>query len=426
MGKFKIYGGTPLKGEVCVSPAKNAAVAIIPACVLADGPCIVDKIPNITDIDVELEILRGLGAVVKKLDDNTVEIDCTKINTIQCDVKNVRKLRASYYFMGALLGKYGKVSTAFPGGCPLGNRQKGLEGINYHIKGFEALGAKLTALNLTTGDITIEANELHGCTIILEFPSVGATINIMMAAVKAKGVTVIKKAAREPHVVAVANFLISMGANIKGAGTDEITIKGVETLRGATCEIIPDQIEAGTYMVMAAATKGDVVVKNILNKHMEAVTNTLSAMGVGIEEYAGEIRVYHKGPIQCTNVTTEPYPGFPTDMQAIMSTLLCVAEGVSHVSESVMGERFQYAEELKKMGANMKVDGKEATIMGVVELSGAHVVTSDLRAGAALVVAGLCAKGETYISEIHHIDRGYENLVEKIRALGGNIERIDG
>ncbi len=424
MDKFKIIGGTPLTGEVVVSPAKNAAVAIIPACVLADGPCIVDKIPDITDINVELEILRRLGATVEMLDDDTVRIDCTKINMVQCDTELVRKLRASYYFMGAMLGKYGKVSTAYPGGCPLGNRQKGIAGINYHIQGFESLGAKLTAHNYTTGEITIEASELKGNEIILEFPSVGATINIMMAAVKAEGTTVIRNAAREPHVTAVANFLIQMGAKIKNAGTDEITITGVASLRGANCEIIPDQIEAGTYMVMAAATGGDVIVKNIVKEHMDAVTNTLSIMGVGVEEYPGAIRVYKKGSVKSTNITTSPYPGFPTDMQAIMSALLCVSDGVSHVVETVMGERFQYAKELEKMGANIRVDGKEATITGVRELSGARVVTSDLRAGAALVIAGLCANGETYISEIEHIDRGYENLIDKIRALGGNIERI--
>ncbi|MBE7020694.1 MAG: UDP-N-acetylglucosamine 1-carboxyvinyltransferase [Ruminococcaceae bacterium] len=436
MDKYRIIGGTPLVGEVEISPSKNAAVAIIPACILADGPCIVDKIPDITDVEVEFDILRKLGATVDKLDDDTVKIDCTGINTVQCDIDLVRQMRASYYFMGAMLGKYKKISTAYPGGCPIGNRQEGLKGINYHVEAFEALGAKLTYHSYTTGEITFETPGLKGNEIILATPSVGATINIMLAAVKAEGTTVIKNAAREPHVTAVANFLIQMGANIKNAGTDVITIIGVNSLKGANCEIIPDQIEAGTYMIMAAATGGDIVVKNIVKEHMESLTKTLKIMGVGVEEAIENvvengiptvkeyIRVYKKGNIKGTVITTAPYPGFPTDLQSILATLLCISEGVSNIVEVVTGARFAYARELEKMGAKITVSEITATINGVRELSGANVVTTDLRAGAALVVAGLCANGETLISQIHYIDRGYENLVGKIRKLGGNIERI--
>ena len=416
MEKYVIHGGKVLNGSVTVSGAKNAAVAIIPAVVLCDEPCIIENVPMIRDIEILIKILSEMGAEIEFLDKNTVKLDCTKIHTTSCSYEYTSKMRASYYILGAMLSKYGQADIALPGGCNLGNRPMDL-----HIKGFEKLGA---TVEIKGGKIIARAEALKGNNVFLDTVSVGATINIMLAAVKAEGLTVIENAAKEPHIVDVANFLNSMGANVKGAGTDVIRIKGVEKLKATHYSVIPDQIEAGTYMVMAAATGGDVTVKNVIPKHMEPITAKLREMNVGVEINGDAIRIFKKGPLNKANVKTMPYPGFPTDMQPLIVTLLSLANGVSTVIENVWDSRFKYTEELKKMGAKISINGNVAIVVGVEALYGSPVLATDLRAGAAMLVAGLVAEGKTEIMDIYHIDRGYEKVVDKIEALGGTIRRI--
>ncbi len=416
MEKYIITGGKPLNGSVCISGAKNAAVAIVPAVILSDEPCIIENVPMIQDIEVQFKILTELGAKIELLDKNTVKIDCTGISTTTCSFELTSKMRASYYFMGALLSKYKHADIALPGGCNLGDRPMDL-----HIKGFEALGAKVETKG---GRIEAVASELIGNNVFLDTVSVGATMNIILASVKAQGTTTIENAAKEPHIVDLANFLNSMGAKIKGAGTDIIKIKGVDKLSGTRYAIIPDQIEAGTYMVMAAATKGDVTIQNVIPKHLEPISAKLEEMNVGVEEGGDYVRIFYKERFNKSTVKTMPYPGFPTDMQPIIATLLALSNGTSTVIETVWDSRYKYVSELKKMGAKINVNGNMAVIEGVESFSGAPVLATDLRAGAAMLIAGLSAEGTTEISEIYHIDRGYERVVEKIEGIGGTIRRV--
>ncbi len=418
MEKYVINGGFPLKGEVTVSGAKNVAVAMIPAALLSDTPCTLENVPDISDVRIMIDILKRMNVEVYYKAPGVLYIDSTNLNSTTVPYELASKMRASYYFLGALLGKYKKAEVALPGGCHLGNRP-----IDQHQKGFEALGVET---EVKGGAIVAEATELTGAPVFFDQVSVGATINVMLCACKAKGVTVIENVAKEPHIVDVANFLNSMGADIKGAGTDTIKITGVSELKGKEYTIIPDQIEAGTYMVMAAATKGDVLVKNVIPRHMDCVSAKLTEMGVGIEEGDDWIRVFYEKRPRKTMIKTLPYPGFPTDMQPIIATLLCVAEGTSTVTETIWDSRFKYTEELKKMGADITVSGKMAMINGVDELYSAPLTATDLRAGAAMVIAGLMAHGTTEIYEIRHVERGYEKIIEKIRKLGGNIEKVSG
>lgn len=414
--KFVINGGKALKGEVRISGAKNAAVAILPAVMLADSPCVIENLPNISDVAVILRVMRELGASVKSVNPTTVEIDPTHINSFVVTKEMAENMRASSYFMGALLGRMNRSRVAPPGGCNFGVRP-----IDQHIKGFEALGAKVTIEN---GMVDTKAMRLSGASIYLDVVSVGATINIMLAAVKAKGLTVIENAAREPHIVDLANFLNSMGANIMGAGTGMIKIRGVDTLRGCEYSIIPDQIEAGTYMAAAVATKGDVLVTNVTPKHLESIIAKLRESGAEIEEYDEAVRVKMSGRPKKCNVKTMPHPGFPTDMQPQMATVLAIAEGTSIVTEGVWDNRFRYVEQLTLMGADIQVDGKMAVVNGVKKLKSAPVKAVDLRAGAAMIIAGLMAEGTTEVEDIVYIDRGYENVVEKLSALGADIKRV--
>lgn len=418
MEKLVIEGGIPLRGEVVIGGAKNAAVAIMPAVVLADeGEFIIENLPFIEDIKCLEDILKSLGAKVENISDNAVKVNVEGIKDYRALSDAVKKMRASYYLLGSLLAKFGRAEVAFPGGCPIGVRP-----IDQHIKGFEAMGAKVT---IEHGIIKAETQDgLKGAHIYLDVVSVGATINIMLAATKAKGVTIIENAAKEPHVVDVANFLNSMGANVKGAGTDVIKVYGVDKLRACNYSVIPDQIEAGTYMVAAAATQGDVVLKNVIPKHLESITAKLLEMGVGVEEGEDTVRVYCDRKLKGINIKTLPYPGFPTDLQQPMSTLCTIAEGVSIINESIWEGRFKHCDELKRMGAKIKVEGRIAVIEGVQKLSGAEVVATDLRGGAALVVAGLVADGVTEVTNIIHIDRGYEKLEYKLQGLGAKIERV--
>lgn len=411
-----IHGQKRLKGEVTISGAKNAAVAILPAAILSDGYCIIENIPDILDISILKKILINLGAKIENVNNSSIRIDTASVNSYTATDKQIGSLRASYYLMGALLGRFKKAVVTFPGGCDFGVRP-----IDQHIKGFEALGAKV---EIEHGKVHISAGKLVGAPIYLDVVSVGATINIMLAAVKAEGITTIENAAKEPHIVDLANFLNAMGADIKGAGTDVIKIRGVRELKGGhTYTIIPDQIEAGTYMIAAAATRGNVLVKNIIPKHMESLTAKLQEMNVRVEEYDDSIRVFCKDKIQKVNIKTLPYPGFPTDLQPPITALLCKAEGTSTITEGVWDNRFQYVDELKRMGAKIKVEGRMAVIDGSVRLTGAPIRALDLRAGAAMVIAGLMAHGETVVSNIQYIDRGYEKLEEKLKALGADIER---
>jgi len=411
--KFIIKGGRRLHGEVEISGAKNAVVAIIPAVILADGPCILENVPNISDVSISLRILYEMGADIKMLSKNTVRIDATGITEPIVPYEMAKHMRASYYFLGTLLGKFGRARVSMPGGCYLGDRP-----IDQHLKAFTSLGSTCT---LDHGMIDIQSETLIGSQIYFDMVTVGATINTMLSAVKATGLTIIENAAKEPHIVDLANFLNSMGADIMGAGTDVIKIRGVKSLKGTTYAIIPDQIEAGTYMVAAAATRGDVLIKNIIPKHLESITAKLEKIGVNIEENDDSIRVSVDGPLVKTSIKTMPHPGFPTDMQPQISTLLCLAEGTSIVTEGIFDNRFRYVDELRRMGADISVDGKVAVIEGVGELMGAPVTAPDLRAGAALVIAGLAAKGVTEIEDIYHIERGYEDLVEKLQGLGAEI-----
>jgi UDP-N-acetylglucosamine 1-carboxyvinyltransferase len=416
LDKFLITGGNRLTGEVTISGAKNAAVAIIPAALLADGVCRIENIPNINDVTMIARILYEMGAEIKSINKSTLEIDPRHIQYPVASYDLVRHMRASYYLLGALLGRFSHAQVAMPGGCDFGVRP-----IDQHLKGFAALGATYT---LDNGMVNVTADKLIGNNIYLDVVSVGATVNIMLAAVKARGMTVIENAAKEPHIVDLANFLNSMGADVRGAGTDVIKIRGVEHLSGTTYSIIPDQIEAGTYMVAAAATKGNVLIKNVIPKHLESITAKLEEMGVTVEEFDDEIRISRDGPLNKCNIKTMPHPGFPTDMQPQIAVLLALANGTSIVNESVWDNRFRYVEELKRMGAQVSVDGKIAVFEGVEELTSAPVKATDLRAGAAMLIAGLAARGVTQLEDIYHIDRGYECIEEKLTALGADIKRI--
>ena len=407
MDKFVIHGGHRLTGEIEVSGAKNAAVALIPAVLLSDEPCVLENVPDISDVSISLQIMSEMGATVEYLTKTTVRISAAGLTNYCVPYESARKMRASYYFLGALLGRYGKARVSMPGGCPLGDRP-----IDQHLKAFAALGAKC---NIEHGMVDLVADQLTGNQIYLDVVSVGATMNAMLAAVRAKGLTVIENAAKEPHIVDLANFLNSMGAEIMGAGTDVIKIRGVERLHGAVYSVIPDQIEAGTFMIAAAATKGDVLVTNVIPKHLEPITSKMRKIGVNIEEFDDSVRVWVDGPLVRTNVKTMPHPGFPTDMQPQITTLLTLAEGTSIITEGVWEQRFRYVDELRRMGADISVDGKVAVVEGTGKLTGAPVKACDLRAGAALIVAGLAAHGVTEIEDIYHIERGYANLDAKLR-----------
>ena len=413
-----IQGGPPLHGEVAISGAKNAAVAIIPAALMVDGVCRLENLPQISDVEMLLTILRELGAGIRHIDKSTVEIDCTDVHFQDAPFELMRKIRASYYLIGAMLGRFGTAKTTMPGGCNFGGRP-----IDQHIKGMTALGASVLVEN---GFIYANAGEngLVGAKIYLDKVSVGATMNIMLAACMAKGKTVIENAAREPHIVDLANFLNSMGADIRGAGTDSIRINGVTRLHGGSYTIIPDQIEAGTFRCAAAATGGDVLVKNVIPRHLECISAKLRECGATVEEYGDAVLVRRTGRLRSTNIKTQPYPGFPTDMQPMMGVLLCLAEGTSVISEGIYDNRFKYMDELRRMGAEVQVDGRTAIIEGVGGFHGTNVRACDLRAGAAVVVAGLCAEGKTLVEDIHYIERGYEDFVGKLSGLGADIRRV--
>lgn len=416
MEKFVIKGGKKLKGKVRISGAKNAAVAVLPAVLLADSPCVIENLPEISDVSAICSCMAQLGAKVKYIDSSAVEIDPTGVNSFVVSKEMAKNMRASSYFLGALLGRLKRARVAPPGGCDFGVRP-----IDQHIKGFEALGAKVTIEN---GMVEARCQKLGGGSVYLDVVSVGATINIMLAAAKARGTTVIENAAREPHIVDLANFLNSMGANIMGAGTNVIKIRGVERLEGTTYSVIPDQIEAGTYLVAAAATRGDVTITDVIPKHLESIIAKLVETGAIVEQGDDEIRIHQKGRAKKCNVKTMPHPGFPTDMQPQMATLLAAAEGTSIVTECVWDNRFRYVEQLTLMGADIQVDGKTAVISGVEKLTSAPVRAVDLRAGAAMIIAGLMAEGVTEIENIQYIDRGYEKIVEKFSALGADIKRV--
>ncbi|SHE44047.1 UDP-N-acetylglucosamine 1-carboxyvinyltransferase [Alkalibacter saccharofermentans] len=416
MDRLIIEGGHPLNGEVTIAGAKNAALGLIPAVILSEGVCRLENLPNIKDVNRFIDILGRMGAKVERENGNTVIFDTENVEKFEMLDDETKKMRASYYLIGALLGRFKKVVIPFPGGCNIGVRP-----IDQHIKGFEALGAKVS---LEHGIISAEADELIGAPIYLDVVSVGATINIMLAAVKAKGVTVLENAAKEPHVVDVANFLNLMGANIKGAGTDVIKITGVQKMHGCEYMVIPDQIEAGTYMIAAAATKGDVLVKNVIPKHLESISAKLMEMGAEIIEHDDAVRVIGKEPLKAVNIKTLPYPGFPTDLQQPMAVLMCMAEGTGTITESIFENRFKYVDELIKMGAEILVNGRAAMINGRKKLSGTTLSATDLRAGAAMVIAGLVADGKTEVTELKHLDRGYENMERKLLDLGANIIRI--
>ncbi len=418
MTKYVIEGGHPLSGEINISGAKNAAVAILPAAILVEGVCRIENIPAISDVTLMLDILKELGADVKLINSSCVEINCTKLRTHKAPYDMVRTIRASYYLIGSLLGRFRKAQVALPGGCYFGVRP-----IDQHIKGFRALGADVEIQN---GFVVANSeNRLKGSSVYLDVVSVGATMNIMIAAALAEGMTVIENAAKEPHIVDLANFLNSMGADISGAGTDVIKVRGVEKMTGGTYTIIPDQIEAGTYMVAAAATGGELLIKNVIPKHLECITAKLVEMGVEVNEYDDAVLVRRTGSLRRTNIKTLPYPGFPTDMQPQTAVLLSLAEGMSVITESVWDNRFRYVEELKRMGANIQVDGKVAMIEGCGHLNGAPVKACDLRAGAAMVIAGLAANGITEVEDINYIERGYEEIVKKLRNVGAKIARVE-
>ena len=417
MKKYVIRGGNPLHGEVEISGAKNAAVGILPASLLVNGVCHIENVPGISDVNLILSMLRELGASVRVLNRTTVELDCTHVNSQNVPYKLARKIRASYYLIGALLGRYGQAEVPLPGGCDLGDRP-----IDLHIKGFKAMGAEVVVEN---GVVRAKAKggRLKGASVYLDIVSVGATMNIMLAAALADGTTVIENAAKEPHIVDLANFLNSMGAQIRGAGTDIIKVYGVDSLRGSEYSIIPDQIEAGTYMAAVAAAGGEVRIKNVIPKHLDCITAKLLEMGVGVEE-DGDSVIIRRDPetrMTKTNVKTLPYPGFPTDMQPQIATALCLASGTSILTENVWDNRYRYCDELRRMGANIQVDGKIAVVEGVEKLKGAPVCACDLRAGAAMVIAGLSAEGVTSVEDIHFIERGYDNFVGKLQSLGADI-----
>jgi len=413
---YEVWGGQPLYGEIPISGAKNAAVAIIPAALLVDGVCRIENMPKIRDVTLMLEILQELGARVRLLDDTTIEIDARHVRNIKAPYDLVRRIRASCYFIGAMLSRFGAAQVPPPGGCDFGVRP-----IDQHIKGFEALGA---TVEVKGGFVRASApNGLVGSTVYLDVVSVGATVNIMLAAVLAPGMTVLENPAKEPHIVDLANFLNAMGADVKGAGTDVIKIRGVQQLTGGVYSIIPDQIEAGTYMAAVTATGGEVVLKSVIPKHLDGISAKLMEIGAEIEEQGDALLVRRTGKLHRANVKTQPYPGFPTDMQPQILAVLSLAKGTSVITESVWDNRYRYVDELTHMGAQIQVDGKVAVVEGVGHLSGAPVHACDLRAGAALVVAALAATGVTEIDGIHHIERGYENMVEKLQGVGAGIAR---
>ena len=418
LDKYVIKGGTVLHGEVEVSGAKNAAVAIIPAALMVNGVCRIENVPQISDTDMLLTILTDLGAKVNYINKSTVDVDCTQVRYQDAPYDLMRKIRASYYLIGAMLGRFGNAKTTMPGGCNFGSRP-----IDQHIKGMTALGADV---DVRDGFVYAEAigGRLHGAKVYLDKVSVGATMNIMLAATLAQGRTIIENAAREPHIVDLANFLNSMGADVRGAGTDTIKINGVDSLHGGTYTIIPDQIEAGTYMVAAAATGGEVLVKNVIPKHLECISAKLRETGTIVQEYEDSVLVKGAKTLRKANVKTLPYPGFPTDMQPPMGALLCLAKGTSVITEGIYDNRFKYMNELSKMGAGVQVDGRVAVIDGSSNLTGANVKACDLRAGAAMVIAGMCANGTTVVEDIHFIERGYENFVGKLNALGADIQIV--
>ena len=418
MERLIISGGKRLEGSVDINGAKNAAVAILPAAIMAsNGKCIIDNVPDIEDVHCLERILRTLGCNVKKIDNNTLEIDSTDLNNCDACTDDVRRMRASYYFIGALLSRFKRARVELPGGCPIGVRP-----IDQHIKGFEALGAQVS---IEHGAVNVKADRLIGANIFFDVVSVGATINVMIAATLAEGLTTLENVAKEPHVVDVANFLNTMGANIKGAGTDVIRIKGVKELKGCSYSVIPDQIEAGTFMIATVATKGDVTIKNVIPKHLESITAKLTEMGAIIKEGDDSIRVTVDGALKGVNIKTTPYPGFPTDIQQPMAALLSVVPSRSLIAESIWENRHKHIDELKKMGANIKVEGRVAIIDGVKKLTGAVVKATDLRAGAAMVIAGLIAEGTTEITSIEHIDRGYPHIEDKFKVLGADIKRVE-
>ncbi|MEG2119095.1 MAG: UDP-N-acetylglucosamine 1-carboxyvinyltransferase [Pseudoflavonifractor sp.] len=418
MTKYVIRGGKPLHGEIEISGAKNAAVAIIPAALLVDGCCRIENIPQISDVTLILTILQELGADVRTVNRTTVDVDCSHIRNAKVPQELARQIRASYYLIGALLGRFGSAQVPPPGGCDFGGRP-----IDQHIKGFVAMGAEV---NVGGGYINARAKSgrLVGTQVYMDMVSVGATMNVMLAATLAEGLTVIENAAKEPHVVDVANFLNSMGADIMGAGTDVIKIKGVARLKGGSYSISPDQIEAGTYMAAVAAAGGEVLIKIVIPKHLECITAKLVEMGVEVEDHDDAVLVRRTGPLQRTNVKTLPYPGFPTDMQPQVAAVLCLAEGTSVLTEGVWDNRYRYVDEFRRMGAQIQVDGKVAVIEGVKELTGAPIRACDLRAGAAMVIAGLAASGTTEVDSIHHIERGYEDLVRKLSNVGADIRVV--
>ena len=419
MTKYIVQGGHPLFGEVRISGAKNAAVAIIPAALLVDGVCRIENIPQISDVTALLKILDQLGANVRFLNRSSVEIDCRHISTTQVSQELAHKIRASYYLIGALLGRFGEAEVSMPGGCNFG----GVRPIDQHVKGFVAMGAEVREGDFICAKAA--GGRMKGANIYLDVVSVGATMNIMMAAVLAEGTTVIENAAKEPHIVDLANFLNSLGADVKGAGTDTIRIFGVDKLHGGSYAIIPDQIEAGTYMAAVAACGGQVLVRGIIPKHMDCITAKLQEMGVQVEEQDDTLLVRRSGKLHRANVKTLPYPGFPTDMQPQITVALCLAEGTSMVTEGVWDNRYRYVGELTRMGAQIRVEGRSAVVEGVDHLNAASVQAYDLRAGAAMVIAALAAEGTSEVSNVHYIERGYEDIIEKLRSIGAQIESVE-
>ena len=418
MAQYVIHGGKPLQGTVNISGAKNAAVAILPAALLVNGVCRVENVPDISDIQLFFDMLTRMGATVRMINKTTFELDCSAIHTTSVPHELASKIRASYYLVGALLGRFGKATVAMPGGCDFGVRP-----IDQHIKGFHAMGADVQVIS---GDIVASASQpLHGGRIYLDIVSVGATMNIMLAAVLAQGTTIIENAAKEPHIVDLANFLNAMGASVSGAGTDVIKVRGIRHLRGGSYSIIPDQIEAGTYMAAVAAVGGSVLIQNVIPKHLECISSKLREMGVRVVDQGDAVLVESQGRLQKAKVKTMPYPGFPTDMQPQIAVCMALAQGTSVITEGVWDNRFRYIGELRRMGANVQVDGKVAVIEGTEKLRGCPVKACDLRAGAAMVIAGLAAEGTTTISDIKYVERGYENITEKLQALGADFHRVE-
>lgn len=417
MEQYVIKGGTPLKGEVEIGGAKNAALAILAAAIMTEDTVTIDNVPDVSDTNVLLQAMQEIGVSVERVGRHTLKINSKQVSGYRVEYEYINKIRASYYLLGALLGRFHNAEVALPGGCPIGSRP-----IDQHLKGFRALGAKV---DISHGMIRANAENLRGSHIYMDVVTVGATINIMMAAALSSGKTIIENAAKEPHVVDLANFLNSMGANIKGAGTDVIRIRGVERLHGTEYSVIPDQIEAGTFMMAAAITKGDVLIKSVIPKHLESISAKLIEIGCKVTEYDDSVRVSSDGNLTYTNIKTLPYPGFPTDMQPQMAVLLCLADGTSVITESIFENRFKYVDELMRMGSNIKVEGNSAIIDGIKEFSSARICAPDLRAGAALVMAGLAASGFTVVDQIYYVERGYEDFPEKLRKIGANIEKVN-